>query len=171
VYIIAVMIKGNEGYGWGVWLVPEGDELLNNTLSHQPHITITCNMGKENAYEFYESLKSLYGETFCLLLDSHCALFIGEGYSDYDPYNCCSGYLCSSMTWNKFEKIFNLYRETNPELKHKGNFSKNPHLTYSYAKKVQDVAYANSGKTREIICKLVVADIRASDPNDWRVVF
>lgn len=162
-------IKGNEGYGWGVWLIPESDELLNKTMNHQPHITITCNMEKEHAYEFYESLKSLYGEKFSLLLDSHCTMFIG-GYSDNDPYNCCSAYLCSSKIWDKFEKMFNLYKETNLELKNTGDFSKNPHLTYSYAKKVQNVTYANSGKSRELVCKLVVADIRAPEPSGWCVV-
>ena len=162
-------IKGNEGYGWGVWLIPENDELLNNTLNHQPHITITCNMEKEYAYEFFETLKLVYGEKFRLLFDSHCTMFIGGGYNDNDPYNFCSGYLCSSTIWDKFKKMFDKYKESNPELKNKGNFSKNPHLTYSYAKKTQDIKYTNCGNTREIVCKLVVADIRASEPSEWRI--
>jgi hypothetical protein len=162
------MIKGNEGYGWGVWLIPE-DELLSNMLNHQPHITITCNMEKEIAYEYYNTIKSLYGVEHQILFDSHCDIFKHNKYTNDELYNYCSGYMCSSVIWDKFENIYN--SKLNSYVGNYGNFSKNPHLTYSYAKRIQDVIYSNNGKIRELKCKLVIADIRDPEPSKWHVIF
>ena len=160
-------MEDNYGYGWGVWLIPD-DRYLIEALSHQPHVTISCNMEKEFAYEFYNTLKILYGTEHKVLFEPHCDLFIdNSSYSNNDVYKCCSGYQCSSPKWDLFRNIHKKYKISNPQLNNLGNFSKSPHLTYSYAQRIQDVKYANNGNLRELNCKLVIADIRNKDPSKW----
>jgi hypothetical protein len=36
------------GYGYGIWLRIENN-ILKSLAKHQPHITVMCNMTKENA--------------------------------------------------------------------------------------------------------------------------
>jgi len=151
------------GYGWGVWLLVEDDE-LNSIMNHPTHITIMCNMSKDDAVKLYRNLSEICGENHIALCNNLCERFEGTGYSKDEPFKHCSGYYCMVEMWNIISHFCEKRLKYDSSF---GSFSKNPHITYCYSDDFQKTQFLNLKKRKYLNCKLVVADIRADNPAKW----
>jgi len=144
------------GYEYGVWLVPLKNESIKSL--HQPHITVMCNMRLYDACHLYYDISKNLGSNYDISLNGECVKF-KSSYEDNDPLDAC-GYWCKYKDWSIFEEYTKNY---------KGSSSKNPHLSFHYAKDAKDLKYENVENTT-LKCKLCVADITHGDPEQWFVL-
>jgi hypothetical protein len=153
----------NIGYGWGVWLLVEDDE-LNSSMSHQAHITVMCNMERDDAIKLFLDITDICGELHIALCNNTCERFEGIGYSKNDPYPFSSGYYCDVEMWDIISYYCKKRLKYDSSL---GSFSEKPHMTYCYSNDIQKIKYLHLKNKKYLKCKLVVADIRNSEPFKW----
>ena len=156
--------KKIKGYGFGVWLLVEDDK-VNFNISHPVHITIMCNMDKNDAVKLYTDLLELCGKEYIVYCNNICNKFENTGYSEDEPFTHCSGYYCDIEMF----EIIKFYCKK--RLKYDstlGSFSNNPHITYCYSNNPENIEYQNLKSNLYLKCKLVVADIRDSNPVNWK---
>ena len=156
----------NIGYGFGVWLVVEDDE-LNSSMNHPTHITVMCNMTKYDAIKLHNDITEICGEFHIVLCNNICERFENMEYSKQDPYPFSSGYYCEVEMWNIISYYCKKRLKYDPSL---GSFSKRPHITYSYSNDIQNIKLLNLKNRKYLKCKLVLADIRDPEPCKWSYV-
>ena len=160
------MSKNIEGYGYGVWLLVEDDE-LKLSMDHPVHITIMCNMNKEDAFRLYGNLIEICGKHHITICNNICERFEDTGYSKDEPFKCCSGYYCEVEKWHIISYYCKKRLKYDPTL---GSFSSRPHITYSYSNDFEKTNYLNLKHMKYLKCKLVMADIRHPNPFKWSYV-
>ena len=152
-----------EGYGWGVWLLVE-DEELNSIMYHPTHITIMCNMVKDDAVKLYKDLSELCRINHIALCNNICQKFEGTSYTEDEPFKFASGYYCEVEMWNIIRHYCKNLLKYDKKL---GSFSEKPHITYCYSNNEHNIRYYNLEKRKLLKCKLVIADIRNANPHKW----
>ena len=160
------MSKNIQGYGYGVWLLVEDDE-LNSNIHHPIHITVMCNMVKEDAVRLYVNLVEICGKQHIALCNNICERFENIEYSKHDPYTFSSGYYCNVEMWNIISYYCKKRLKYEPTL---GSFSNIPHITYCYSNDFQSIKLLNLKHKKYLKCKLVVADIRHPNPFKWSYI-
>lgn len=152
-----------QGYGYGIWLLVEDDE-LNSNMSHPTHMTVMCNMTKDDAVKLYINLIEICGKEHIVLCNNICEHFEGTGYSKDEPFRHCSGYYCEVEMWQIISHYCKKRLKYEPTI---GSFSNRPHITYCYSNNFQNVKLLNLKNRKYLKCKLVLADIRNPDPSKW----
>lgn len=160
---LKTMFQNINGYGFGVWLLVENDE-LNSIMNHPTHITIMCNMTEDDAVKLYRNLSEICGENHIALCNNLCERFDETGYSKDEPFKHCSGYYCMVEMWNIISHFCEKRLKYDSSF---GSFSKKPHITYCYSDDFQKTQFLNLKERKYLNCKLVVADIRADNPAKW----
>ena len=146
-----------KGYGFGIWIVPN-QQIFHPETRHIPHITIMCNvLDKNELKEIYDDIENKLGNTFVVNLDGKCVEF--DSHYDNDPL-VATGYNCSCDKWELLKEICKKYN---------GSFSNDPHLSYYYSENSKDLKFKKT-LSREIICKLKMADINSNDCINWRIL-
>ena len=65
------------GYGYGVWIVLP----VNEVKTHIPHVTIACNMDREDAFTLYQEFIEMNGMRVRCTIDlSECQIFSPDYY-------------------------------------------------------------------------------------------
>jgi len=159
-------IENIQGYGFGVWLLVEDDE-LNSNMNHPTHITIMCNMKRDDAVRLYVNLVEICGKQHIALCNNICERFENIGYSKQDPYPFSSGYYCNIEMLNIISYYCKKRLKYEPTL---GSFSNRPHITYCYSNDFQNTTLLNLKHRKYLNCKLVVADIRHPNPLKWSYI-
>ena len=101
------------------------------------------------------------------LCNNICENFKGTGYSKDEPFKYCSGYYCEVEMWQIISRFCKKRLKYDPTL---GSLSERPHITYCYSNDFQNVKLLNLKNRKYLKCKLVLADIRNSDPSKWYFV-
>lgn len=156
-------IENIQGYGYGVWLLVEDDE-LNSIMNHPTHITIMCNMTKSDAVKLYVTLMEICGKKHVALCNNICENFEGTGYSKDELFKYCSGYYCEVEMWEIISYYCKQRLKYDPTL---GSLSERPHITYCYSNNFENIKLLNLKNRKYLKCKLVIADIRNTDPSKW----
>jgi hypothetical protein len=143
------------GYGYGVWIVLP----VNGVKTHIPHVTIACNMDREDAFTLYQEFIEMNGMRVRCTIDlSECQIFS----PDYYVMDT------SDAGWSWGYKA-NLYANI-PSNVDRSCLPVDHHISMQYendAKKLCPVE-------RKVLCSLMgvveVADIRSDTPRDWNVI-
>ena len=144
-----------KGYGYGVWLVPKSKIL---SIKHIPHITIMCNMNKEDAIELYKILNKKYKDPIILHMNKNCKI-LPNSY-DNDPL-FGSGFDCK---YNEFSEIMKICSKFN------GDQSFSPHLTYHYSNTKLKVICDSFENDLHIECNIKPAFINDIEPTKWSII-
>ena len=111
------------GYGYGIWLRVK-NPFINQITKHIPHVTVICNMEKNEAIKLYQNIESKFGLTQQIYTNGICKYF-EDKYDKKDILKAC-GYDCQIKNWQY------IYNEC---LKYQGVLPKQPHLTIQYEMK------------------------------------
>ena len=144
-----------KGYGYGVWLVPKSKI---PSIKHIPHITIMCNMNKEDAIELYKILSEKYKDPIKMYVNKICRILPGS--YDNDPLYG-SGFDCK---YNEFSEIMKICH------KFTGDKSFSPHLTYHYSNTKSKVISDSFENDLYSLCDIKPAFIDDIDPTKWSII-
>jgi len=145
------------GYGYGVCLVYDDDELLS---IHIPHFVVSRFMSKDDAFSLHKKLSKKTGPLAQVQLNGKSQYFYSS-YKEYDNNKLCAwGYEGRCDKW----RLYGSFCE-----KYKCEFIPEPTtcLGFSIYPKVLKPHNINN---KTIQCKLYAMDLRSDFPEDWKVI-
>ena len=148
------------GYGYGVWIVIKDPDILEVIATHNediylPHVTIMCNMKRNEARKLSDELKNTYNIT---IGDDYVA-FSGR-YSAKDDL-LASGYWVDIEDWTNIRSLAEKYT---------GSLPSRPHISLAYREEGGKLPTSMDLKSRTIVGEAVIANIRAHSPESWKVI-
>ena len=146
------------GYGYGIWLIYQGDELKTK---HLGHVTVGCFMEKEEALKLYDELVKKNGTDADVNLNKLHKFYFSSFYTHDTNKMCSWGYSGKCNKWKLYKKICEKY---------KCDFSSEPHTSIQYEMYPKHLEPMDMRKKKKLECKLVCVDIRSDFPVDWKVI-
>lgn len=146
------------GYGYGIWLIHEDDELKTE---HVGHITISCFMEKEGALNLYDEIVEKTGTDADITLNKQHEFYFSSFYKHDKSKMCSWGYNGKCNKWKIYKKICKNY---------KGDFSSEPHISIQYDMFPKYLAPIDLKSKKKMKCKVVCVDIRSDFPVDWKII-
>ena len=144
------------GYGYGVWLVYDDDEIKTEHISH---ITIACFMKKNEAEKLYAELTKSSDKAVVNI--SGTSEYYFSSFYDHDTNKMCSwGYNGSCDKWGMYKKICNKYQ---------CDFAFTPHTSIEYGMYPKLLKPININD-KKLSCKICCVDIRSDFPEDWKIM-
>ena len=143
------------GYGYGVWLVLP----VNCMDTHIPHVTIACNMEREDAFLLYQEFVELNGRSVRCTIDLSDYEILGPDYYEMDSTD-------AGWSWGYGAKV-SANIPTNID---RSYLPSDHHITMQYEDHKKDL----SPVKKNVLCSLngvvEVADIRSDTPSDWNII-
>ena len=144
------------GYGYGVWLVYDDDEIKTEHISH---ITIACFMKKNEAEKLYAELTKSSDKAVVNI--SGIPKYYFSSFYDHDTNKMCSwGYNGSCDKWGMYNKLCNKYQ---------CDFAFTPHTSMKYGMFPKLFKPININD-KKLYCKICCVDIRSDFPEDWKII-
>lgn len=168
-----------DGYGYGIWLVVENEELQKVT-KHIAHITLVCNMNLENAKTLFKKIE----ETFLYEIpevDVELKCDNKEGILfETSMYSSNESNLLTKYAWGYYidHKDLNLTCIEDVICKYMiendfcGSISPKLHITIDYDQNINSIIKKLRKSTYEEIlkCSVKLVDIRSAQSMDWEVI-
>jgi|SaaInlV_150m_DNA_2_1039686.scaffolds.fasta_scaffold00088_24 hypothetical protein len=150
------------GYGYGVWLVYDNNDIINKGLhtQHIGHVTIACFMEKKEAYALYRDIEEKMGTNAEIDIYGTPAYYCSSYYEHDTNKLCAWGYNGKCEEWSLYKNICDNY---------KCDFSDVPHISKEYNLHTKLLNPFKIENTR-IKCRLYCADIRSDFPVDWKLL-
>lgn len=143
------------GYGYGVWIVLPVDWIS----THIPHITIACNMKREDAFLLYQEFVELNGRYVQCSLDLSDYKILGPDYYTMDSSD-------ASWSWGyRAEVCANI--PTNID---RSYLPSDHHISMQYEDLEKDLAPVKKDSLCSLNCVVEVADITSDTPSDWKII-
>ena len=147
------------GYGYGIWLIYNSDELKTE---HIGHVTVGCFMNKEEALKLYDEIVKKSGTDADVIFNGQHEFYFSTFYKHDKNKMCSWGYTGKCNKWKIYKKICDNYN---------CDFSSEPHTSIQYEMYPKQLEPINlSKKKKKMECKLVCVDIRSDFPVDWKVI-
>ena len=143
------------GYGYGVWVVLP----VNGVKTHIPHVTIACNMERDDAFLLYQEFIEMNGRCVRCTIDLSEYEILSPNYYEMDASD-------ASWSWGyKANVCANI--PTNVDSSY---LPIDHHISMQYENEKKDLCPVE----RDVLCSLMgvveVADIRSDAPHDWNII-
>ena len=145
------------GYGYGIWLIYNGDELKTE---HIGHATVCCFMNKEEALKLYGEIEKKTGCDADITLNGKHEFYFSTFYKHDKNKMCAWGYNGKCNKWKIYKKFCDKYE---------CDFSSDLHISMQYEMYPKHLEPMDI-KKKKMGCKLVCVDIRSDFPVDWKVI-
>ena len=143
------------GYGYGVWLVLP----VNWVDTHIPHVTIACNMEREDAFLLYQEFGELNRKSVQCTVDLSEYEILGPDY--YELNSAITGW-----SWGYGANI-SANIPTNID---RSYLPSNHHITMQYEDHKKDLSPVKKNDSCSFMGVVEVADIRSDTPSDWNII-
>jgi len=157
------------GYGYGIWLLIDNGYLQEH-LNHLGHVTLICNMSKDDMVELYKELAVQHEEVnkgdmsyTCVIDEKDGVIFKSNMYSKTEKELAAWGYNCRIVE----DRISEVITECD---NYEGDIPEKLHLTMEYKIKEEDLTIHNMYNIDSLNCNIVMADIRDDNPKNWNVI-
>ena len=145
------------GYGYGVCLVYDDEELLS---IHIPHFPIAQFMTKEDAFALQKKLSKKTGPFAKIDIKGEAEIFY-PSYREYDNNKLCSwGYTGKCDKW----RLFSIFAQD-----YNCKFVPEPYTSMRFAIYPKKLKPRNI-TDKEVHCKIYAMDLRSDFPEDWKVI-
>ena len=147
------------GYGYGIWLVYDGDHFAT---MHVGHVTVACFMQEVDARRLYAELREKCPHRFTVQVNGTPEMYPAAYYASDTNKIHSWGYNCTSDKWNMLREIC---------VHHNCDFSPQAHTSIEYDMDPDLFSPVPiEGGSRTVECELCLADIRSDFPVDWRIL-
>lgn len=154
------------GYGYGIWLLIDNGYLQEH-LNHLGHVTLICNMSKDDMVELYSELlekhikeKNRDMNYTCIIDDKKGVIFKSNMYSKTEKELAAWGYNCKVLE-HKIIAECDYYE---------GDIPEEYHVTMEYKIKEEELTIHDMFTIESLKCHIVMADIRDDDPKNWEII-
>ena len=145
------------GYGYGVWLVYDNNEL---PTKHVGHITIACFMERDEALNLYTNIIDTVGNQEVVKLSGKPIIF-DTGFYEHDNNNLYSwGYSGECDKWSNYKDICQKY---------KCDFSCKPHASKEYTS-IPEQLQPCEMEDMNLLCNVRCVDISKDSPYEWKII-
>lgn len=143
------------GYGYGVWIVLPVDWIS----THIPHITIACNMKREDAFLLYQEFLELNGKYLECIVNLLDYKILGPDYYTMHSHD-------ASWSWGHDVKII-----ANIPTNVDGNcLPSDHHISMQYEDHKKDLTPVKRNNLCSLTGVVEVADITSNIPSDWKII-
>ena len=157
------------GYGYGIWLLIDNGYLQEH-LNHLGHVTLICNMSKDNMKQLYLKLLEQHIKEnnsdmnySCIIDDKKGVIFKSNMYSKTEKELAAWGYNCKVLE----DKIIDVIAECNY---YEGDTPEEYHVTMEYKMKEEELTIHDMFTIESLKCHIVMADIRDDEPKNWIII-
>lgn len=157
------------GYGYGIWLLIE-QAYLQEHLGHLGHVTLICNMSKDDMISLYNVLYEYHKEKYngdmsynCVMNELKGVIFENNMYSKTDKELAGWGYYCE-IEEKRIEEIEKTCKE------YVGDIPGRYHVTMEYKETENELKVYDLLAPEKVKCKIVMADIRDDKPCNWSII-